>query len=72
MPEPNDNTPPTIPEQPEAKPPLRKTMPVVVALVVIMGLIGIANLSSLLRGSKKAAPAGSVPSPGRRPRMRRR
>jgi len=61
MPEPNDNTPPTIPEQPEAKPPLRKTMPVVVALVVIMGLIGIANLSSLLRGSRKAAPASSVP-----------
>jgi len=61
MPEPNDNTPATVPEQPEAKPPLRKTMPVIVALVVIMGLIGIANLSSLLRGSKKAAPAGSVP-----------
>jgi len=61
MPEPNDNTPATVPEQPEAKPPLRKTMPVIVALVIIMGLIGIANLSSLLRGSKKAAPAGSVP-----------
>jgi len=61
MPEPNDHTPATVPEQPEAKPPLRKTMPVIVALVVIMGLIGIANLSSLLRGSKRAAPAGSVP-----------
>jgi len=61
MPEPNDDTPATVPEQPEAKPPLRKTMPVIVALVVIMGLIGIANLSSLLRGSRRAAPAGSVP-----------
>ena len=55
MPEPNDNTPATVPEQPEAKPPLRKTMPVVVALVVIMALIGIANLSSLMRANKKGS-----------------
>jgi len=61
MPEPNENPPATVPQQPEAKPPVRKTMPVIVALVVIMGLIGIANLSSLLKGNKKAAPAGTVP-----------
>ena len=61
MPEPNENPPATVPEQPEAKPPMRKTMPVIVALVVIMALIGVANLSSLLRGNKKAAPAGTVP-----------
>jgi type IV secretory pathway VirB10-like protein len=61
MPEPNDNTPATVPDQPEAKAPVRKTMPVVIALVVIMGLIGIANLSSLLHGGKRAAPAGSMP-----------
>jgi type IV secretory pathway VirB10-like protein len=62
MPEPNDNlTPATVPDQPEAKAPVRKTMPVVIALVVIIGLIGIANLSSLLRGGKRAAPAGSLP-----------
>lgn len=61
MPELNDNPPATVPDQPEAKAPLRKTMPVVIALVVIMGLIGIANLSSLLRGGKRAAPAGSLP-----------
>ncbi len=59
MSEPNQNTPATVPEQPEAKPPVRKTMPVIIALTVIMALIGIANLSSLLRGNKKAAPAGS-------------
>lgn len=59
--EPNENPPATVPDQPEAKPPLRKTMPVIVALVVIMALIGIANLSSLLRGSKKAGPRGSLP-----------
>ena len=53
MPEPNQNVPATVPEQPEAKPPLRKSMPVVIALVVIIGLIGIANLSSLLSGNKK-------------------
>ena len=40
-----------------AKPPLRKSMPVVIALVVIVALIGIANISSLLSGNKKAAPA---------------
>ncbi len=61
MPELNDNPPATVPDQPEAKAPVRKTMPVVIALVVIMGLIGIANLSSLLRGSKRAAPVGSLP-----------
>ena len=55
MPEPKENIPATVPEQPESKPPLRKSMPVVIALVVIIGLIGIANISSLLSGNKKAA-----------------
>ena len=32
MPEPNQNPPATVPEQPEAKPPVRKSMPVVIAL----------------------------------------
>jgi type IV secretion system protein VirB10 len=36
-------------------------MPVVIALVVIIGLIGIANLSSLLSGGKKNAPASAMP-----------
>jgi type IV secretion system protein VirB10 len=36
-------------------------MPVVIALVVILGLIGIANLSSLLKGNKKSAPASTMP-----------
>lgn len=61
MPERDENTPATVPEQPEAKTPVRKTMPVVIALVVILALIGVANLSSLLKGTKKAAPAGSPP-----------
>jgi type IV secretory pathway VirB10-like protein len=61
MPEPNQNSPATVPNQPEAKPPLRKSMPVVIALVVIIGLIGLANVSSLLRGNKKAAPASALP-----------
>ena len=34
---------PTIPEQPEAKPPLRKGAPLVLALIVILALIGLAN-----------------------------
>lgn len=61
MPEPTQNVPATVPEQPESKPPLRKSMPVVIALVVIIGLIGIANLSSLLSGNKKSAPASALP-----------
>jgi type IV secretion system protein VirB10 len=61
MPEPNQNVPATVPEQPESKPPLKKSMPVVIALVVIIGLIGIANLSSLLSGNKRNAPASALP-----------
>ena len=60
MPELNDNAPATVPEQPESKPPLRKSMPVVIALVVIVALIGLANLSSLLTGSRKNAPASAL------------
>jgi type IV secretion system protein VirB10 len=54
------NTPATIPEQPEAKPPLKKGMPVVIALVTILAILGIANVSSLLRGNKKTAPASAL------------
>jgi type IV secretory pathway VirB10-like protein len=61
MPEPTQNVPATVPEQPESKPPLKKSMPVVIALVVILGLIGIANLSSLLSGNKRNAPASAMP-----------
>jgi len=35
-------------------------MPVVIALVTIIGLIGLANVSSLLRGNKKTAPASTI------------
>ena len=57
----NLNQPATVPEQPEAKPPVRKGMPVVIALVVIIALIGIANLSSLVSGNKKAASQSALP-----------
>lgn len=59
--EPTQNQPATVPEQPEAKPPLKKGMPVVIALVAIIALIGIANLSSLVSGNKRAAPASTLP-----------
>lgn len=59
--DPNQIPPATVPEQPEAKPPLKKSMPVVIALVAIVGLIGIANVSSLLSGNKKGAPTSSMP-----------
>jgi type IV secretion system protein VirB10 len=61
MSEPHQNPPATVPEQPEPKPPLRKSMPVVIALVAIVALIGIANISSLLKGNKKTAPASAMP-----------
>jgi type IV secretory pathway VirB10-like protein len=61
MPEPNQNSPATVPEQPEAKPPLKKSMPIIIALVAIMVLIGIANLSSLLSGNKRKSPASAMP-----------
>jgi type IV secretory pathway VirB10-like protein len=56
----NENTPATVPEQPESKPPLRKSMPIVIVLVVIVTLIGIANISSLLSGNKRSAPQSSL------------
>ena len=59
MPDLNQNPPATVPEQPEAKPPLKKSMPVVIALVVIIGLIGLANISSLLHGNKRGAPTSA-------------
>ena len=55
------NTPATIPEQPDAKPPLKKSMPVVIALVAILAILGIANVTSLLRGNKRTAPTSALP-----------
>jgi hypothetical protein len=60
--EPNPNSPPTVPEQPEPRPPLRKGMPVVIALATIVALIGIANVSSLVSGRKKAATSSAMPT----------
>jgi type IV secretion system protein VirB10 len=57
----NQNPPATVPDQPEAKPPVRKGLPLVIALVVIIALIGIANLSSLLHGNKKGARQSALP-----------
>ena len=61
MTEQTQNTPATIPEQPDAKPPLKKSMPVVIALVAILAILGIANVTSLLRGNKKTAPTSALP-----------
>jgi len=61
MMEPNQSTPATVPEQPDAKPPLKKGMPVVIALVAILAILGIANVTSLLHGNKKIAPTSTLP-----------
>ena len=55
------NPPATVPAQREAVGPVRKSTPVVIALVVIVGLIGLANISSLVSGKKKAAPQSALP-----------
>jgi type IV secretory pathway VirB10-like protein len=57
----DQNVPATVPEQPEAKPPVSKGMPLLIALVVIIALIGIANLSSLVSGNKKSVPQSALP-----------
>ena len=60
MPEPNQDVPATVPPQREAVAPVRKSMPVVIALIVIVALIGIANISSLVSGKKKATPQSAL------------
>jgi type IV secretion system protein VirB10 len=55
------NTPATVPAQREAVGPVKKSTPVIIALVVIVGLIGLANISSLVSGKKKAAPQSALP-----------
>jgi type IV secretory pathway VirB10-like protein len=61
MEEPNPNPPATVPPQPEALTPVRKGMPVVIALIAIVALIGIANISSLFTGRKQTAPPSGLP-----------
>ena len=54
------NTPATVPDQPEAESPVRKGKPIVLALIAIVALIGIANVSSLVSGNKKSAPVSAL------------
>lgn len=51
----------TVPAQRETTAPVRRSMPVVIALVVIVALIGIANISSLMSGKKRTAPMSALP-----------
>lgn len=57
----NQNPPATVPAQRETTAPVRKSMPVVIALVIIVALIGIANISSLVSGKKRTAPLSALP-----------
>jgi type IV secretion system protein VirB10 len=61
MEDPITNAPATVPPQPEALTPVRKGMPVVIALIAIIALIGIANISSLFTGRKRTAPPSALP-----------
>ena len=57
----NPNPPSTVPAQREAVGPVKKSTPVIIALVVIVGLIGLANISSLVSGKKRTAPQSALP-----------
>ncbi len=57
----NPNPPATVPPQREAVGPVKKSTPVIIALVVIVGLIGLANISSLVSGKKRTAPQSALP-----------
>ena len=61
MPEPNQLPDATVPAQREAVGPVKKSTPVVIALIAIVAVIGIANISSLVSGKKKSAPASALP-----------
>jgi type IV secretory pathway VirB10-like protein len=61
MPELNHTPDATVPAQREAVGPVKKSTPVVIALIAIVALIGIANISSLVSGKKKSAPASTLP-----------
>ena len=61
MPEINQTPDATVPAQREAVGPFKKSTPVVIALIAIVALIGIANISSLVSGKKKSAPASALP-----------
>jgi len=61
MPDQKPNPPATVPAQREAAGPVKKSTPIVIALVVIVGLIAIANISSLVGGKKRSAPQSALP-----------
>jgi len=57
----NENPPATVPAQREAVGPVKKSTPVMIALIAIVAMIGIANVSSLFSGKKRSAPASALP-----------
>jgi type IV secretory pathway VirB10-like protein len=61
MPQINENPPATVPPQREAVGPVKKSTPVVIALIAIVALIGIANISSLVSGKKRSVPPSALP-----------
>jgi type IV secretory pathway VirB10-like protein len=61
MPEINETPSATVPPQREAIGPVKKSTPVMIALIVIVALIGIANISSLVGGKKRSAPPSGLP-----------
>ena len=61
MPEFNEKPAATVPAQREAVGPVKKSTPVIIALIAIVALIGVANISSLVSGKKKTALGSALP-----------
>jgi type IV secretion system protein VirB10 len=62
MPEDMENqTPATIPPQPEPTGPIKKKLPVVIILTAVIGLIGLVNFLGFLSSGKKEAPKSALP-----------
>ena len=55
------NDPGPVPEQPEATPAIKKSMPIIIGLAAVVLVIGLANVGSLFHGSAKEAPRSALP-----------
>ena len=61
----DEKVPPTtdpgaIPAQPSATPAIKKSLPLILGLGALFGIVGLANLANFTKGEKKEAPASNL------------
>ena len=61
----DEKVPPTtdpgaIPAQPSATPAIKKSLPLILGLGALFGIVGLANLANFTKGGKKEAPASNL------------